>query len=224
MASAKVHGELGPGGIPLSARRESLRGGSSHNNDLQFASLFQQRESYEEESKNFAFYENIRRRVKYYVFSTWYGMMYKRVLLFASITSVFLYIVETYFDKESNSEAYVLLSAIELVTAIMFGFDWSLSVYLAEHKLDTVLGFNAMIDLVTVLAVLFSNFIFTVKVDYPAISSVKDVFIYALYCCQTIRILRIIRLHKEFEAIEDKVNRFLAQITLAFVTMLLFGK
>ena len=86
----------------LSARRESLKVISQ--NDVNIAKLLQESAKVEaEETKKFAFYENIRLRVKYYLQSTWYGALYKRVLLVFSIASVFLYILETYFEKESNT-------------------------------------------------------------------------------------------------------------------------
>jgi hypothetical protein len=216
----KIHGEVSPSLHTPSIRRESFSLKTHH--DLN--KLIPQSNESQEATKNFAFYENIRLRIKYLVYSTWYGMVYKRILLAVSITSVFLYIMETYYDEKSNPDAFFFLNIIELSTAILFGFDWSLSVYLADQKIETILGFNAMVDSVTVLVVMSSNFIFTENVAYPDITTTKDVFIYILYCLQTVRILRITRLIKELEVIDDLVNRFLSQITLAFITMLLFGK
>lgn len=222
-----MHGEHGSPQhhmLSTSLRRESMKGGTL--NEINFNHFLQNVVSAEDQGASVTFtllYERIRLQVKFIVQSTWYGMLYKRAMLAASVTSVLLYILETYFDKESNPDVYILLSTIDVATALLFAIDWSLSIFLADQKMETMLGFNAMIDLVIVLTVLLSNFLFTEKISYQMISTGTDLFIYLLYCCQTSRILRIIRLHKEFEAIDDKVNRFLAQLTLAFVTMLLFG-
>lgn len=74
------------------------------------------------------------------------------------------------------------------------------------------------------IATVFADFVFKTRISYSSISSVVDVINYIVYLFQTVRILRVLRVHKHLDVIEDKVSRFLYQLALSFIVMLLFGK
>lgn len=86
------------------------------------------------------------------------------------------------------------------------------------------ISFFALVDLFTVMATIIADFVFTTRISYSSISSFVDVLNYFVYLFQTVRILRVLRVHKHLDVIEDKVSRFLYQLALSFIVMLLFGK
>ena len=50
-----------------------------------------------------------------------------------------------------------MVSGIELVTAITFGFDLGLNIYIAEHKMETILGYEY--DIYNILNTIFFIFL-----------------------------------------------------------------
>lgn len=61
-------------------------------------------------------------------------------------------------------------------------------------------------------------------VNIHDVANMRDVVYYALCGMSTTRILRILRVRKRILKIEDEVDRFLGNICLYIVVMLLFSK
>ncbi len=87
------------------------------------------------------------------------------------------------------------------------------------------ISLQANVDLFTVISVLGTNFYFTEEVAVDQIETLGDFVAFSLYLVNTVRILRILRVQKDvLETIEDPVDRFLRQMVLSLVTMILFGR
>ena len=69
-----------------------------------------------------------------------------------------------------------------------------------------------------------THFIWKSTAPFNEIQTAYEGFSYFLNFVNTVRILRILRIHKQLEVIEDAVQRFLGQLILSVITMLLFGK
>ena len=80
-----------------------------------------------------------------------------------------------------------------------------------------------MVDIITVIPTFVSEFAFPQRVSYDAIESPTDIANYINNGFHTVRILRMLRVYKHLTGIEDPVRRFLYQLALTFITMLLFG-
>lgn len=55
------------------------------------------------------------------------------------------------------------------------------------------------------------------------IENATDIVNYILHGAYTLRILRVLRVHKTLNLIEDEVHRYLWQLGLSVITMILFG-
>ena len=80
-----------------------------------------------------------------------------------------------------------------------------------------------MVDFTTVIPIWLTFFIFRKRVKYHEIHNFYDLLDYALHAAYTLRILRALRIHRKLIHIEDEVHRFLSQMILSLVTMMLFG-
>ena len=65
-----------------------------------------------------------------------FGRQYENVLIFISLISCFEYIYETYLHMsvQEDRDNLRMLKMIELAFACVFGLDWCLSLFLAEHR------------------------------------------------------------------------------------------
>ena len=78
-------------------------------------------------------------------------------------------------------------------------------------------------DIATVIPTFLARYVFKEKVDYNQITNFVDFLNFCSYFFQTIRILRVLRVHRHLEIVEDNVQRFLGQLAISFITMLLYG-
>ena len=101
----------------------------------------------------FSRYKN---RVKKFLTLSWFGKLYENVLLVCSVLSCIECIYQTY---KLNDEHLTLSTddrTIQLVFAIIFGFDWTLSFLLEDHKLVYLTNFYSMVDLLSVIPILLT--------------------------------------------------------------------
>ena len=68
---------------------------------------------------------------------TKFGKYYENAVIFLSLVSCLEYIYETYLHKDQPSDQSQLraLKIVEVVFASVFGTDWCLSLFLAEHRI-----------------------------------------------------------------------------------------
>lgn len=80
-----------------------------------------------------------------------------------------------------------------------------------------------MVDIFTVLPIYITYQIYPEPVEYPDIATVSDAVNYFLYGAYTLRILRALRVYRKLNFLEDEVQRFLGQMAVSIITMILFG-
>ena len=80
--------------------------------------------------------EDFRQQLKKIFIHSTFGGYYENAMLFISVISCIEYIYQTYLHPSIPADKNQLdnLKTIELIFACFFGFDWSLSLYLAEHR------------------------------------------------------------------------------------------
>jgi hypothetical protein len=83
------------------------------------------------------FIESVRLQTKKILTHSRFGRIYENFLLFLSVVSCLEYIYQTYLHPSVPSDKKLLhdLNILELYFASMFGFDWLLNCFLAEHRL-----------------------------------------------------------------------------------------
>ena len=112
------------------------------------------------------------------------------------------------------------MNYFEFILSLIFFFDFSLSLFLADHKLEFFSSFYSMIDLFTCIPILF---IYNNKCPkFDEINTFYDGFIYLMYMLNVTRILRALRVRKYLFTIEDEVQRHLGEMCLIFIVMILF--
>lgn len=81
--------------------------------------------------------EERRLHLKKFMNHSKFGKYYENIIILLSIVSCFEYIYETYLTKSNPGDAaqLVILKIAELVFATIFGLDWALNVFLAEHRI-----------------------------------------------------------------------------------------
>lgn len=88
--------------------------------------------------------EKIRVRTKKFMTATVYGKFYSNVLLLLSVLSSLQYIYQTYLKSHSSStkdsipSQLFFFDLVEKALAGLFSFDWTLSFFVADHKLAHV--------------------------------------------------------------------------------------
>ena len=81
--------------------------------------------------------DQLRQRLKKFMAQSLLGNYYDNALLILSVGSCFEYIYQTYLDPSAAADEELLykLNIVELVFASLFGFDWLLNCFLAEHRI-----------------------------------------------------------------------------------------
>lgn len=155
-------------------------------------------------------------RVKKFLTLSWFGQLYENTLLLCSVLSCIECIYQTYrLDDEHFSDRIV-----QLAFAIILGFDWTLSFLLADHKLLFLTNFYSMVDIFSVIPILLIY-----NQDMPNVDRIYtlyEAFVYTLFACDSIRILRVLRIRKKLANIDDAVTRCLAEMLLSILSMILF--
>lgn len=153
------------------------------------------------------------------------GIAYTRILVILSVLSAAELVVQSYFVYKSNLTAYesYLLNDImrlELSLSIIFFFDWILSFFLADHKIMFVKSFYSMVDLFTCIPIIFT--LHNSCPPYDTINTFYDIFLYFMYACNALRMLRCLRIRSYLLLIENEVLRQLGEMMLIFIVMVLF--
>lgn len=84
--------------------------------------------------------EDLRIGLKKYLTSSATGKYYENYILFVSVFSMFEFIYATYIDEtvESDRREKYYLDLITIGFAVLFGCDWLLNYFLADHKMKFV--------------------------------------------------------------------------------------
>mmetsp|Transcript_23872 Transcript_23872/g.35024 ORF Transcript_23872/g.35024 Transcript_23872/m.35024 type:complete len:1148 (-) Transcript_23872:179-3622(-) len=219
--SPQVTSSKAPAPSPLQ-RRMSFAKGSKSFDSSSFAHLIEKTASNDPEKTPMM--EVIRLKVKKWLAASFFGRIYVYILLILSVLSCAQYIYQTYLNENDpqDKELLNIFALLELFLAALFAFDWCLHLFLADHRWDHFFSFFAMVDFTTVIPIWLTYYVFTNPVEYHDIHNVDDAINYALRGAYTLRILRALRVHRLLVHIEDEVERFLSQMLLSVVTMILF--
>lgn len=104
---------------------------------------------YDDKSKNSV--EILRLKLKDFLHNNFFGGVYQMILLVLSVISVFQYIYGTYLDTYTSqriNEVQSIMQNIELVFAGIFGFDWCLNLFLADHRRSFLTRFVMIFSLI----------------------------------------------------------------------------
>lgn len=91
-----------------------------------------------EDDKHNSALEHLRIKIKTFLVYSFYGKVYDWCLLVLSVGSCFLYINETYADAYTSAKTDVILEGYEISTAALFSFDFMVSLFVADNRLDFV--------------------------------------------------------------------------------------
>jgi hypothetical protein len=168
--------------------------------------------------------ELIRLNIKHYRDHTVLGHLYTQLMVLINVLSCFQYIYLTYTSIDTNNKAdlYYAVFYLELCAACLFVFDFVLSILSADNLLYFFGTFHCWVDLMTFIPV-FATYNVTCP-SFNEIGSPKACVYFVVCGLTTTRILRSLRFHKYFLAIEDEVQRYLADMGLKIVVMILFSK
>jgi hypothetical protein len=168
--------------------------------------------------------ELLRSGILYYRDRTLIGQLYIQLMLLINVLSCFQYIYLTYttIDTNTSADLYYAFFYLELVVACLFVFDFILSLFSADNFLLFFTTFQCWVDIMTFIPV-FTTYNIACP-DFYHIGSAKACVYFVLCGMTTTRILRSLRFQKYFLAIEDEVQRYLADMGLKIVVMILFSK
>lgn len=168
--------------------------------------------------------ESIRMGIRYYRDHTFIGHLYTQMMILVNTVSCFQYIYLTYttVDDNSASALYYTFFYVEFSVGCLFLFDFFLSMLSEDSFLNFFCSFYCAVDLMTFIPV-FATYN-TVCPRFHEIGSTMAVVNFLLCAMTTTRILRSLRFRKHFLAIDDEVQRFLADICLKIAVMILFSK
>jgi hypothetical protein len=208
-------------------RRGMSREDSSMSNvfdNTSFSSLIDKTSSKNSDAEQIPWIEVVRIRLKKFVVASFFGQLYVNTLLMLSVLSCFQYIYQTYLEVGNPEDDKILsfFGILELFLAGLFAFDWCLWLFLADHRVEQLLSFFALIDFTTVIPIWITYFVFPTACGYNDIHTFGDAMNYLLNGAYTLRILRALRVHRKLVFIEDEVRRFLSQMALSVLTMILF--
>jgi hypothetical protein len=84
-------------------------------------------------------------------------------------------------------------------------------------------SFFALIDMTTVIPIWLSYFLIDEPIDYQDINTPYEAFNFCIGGAHTLRILRALRVLRSLTRIENEVNRFVCELSVSVLTMILFG-
>ena len=83
--------------------------------------------------------ERFRLKIKKFISNSIWGHFYQNSLLVLSIFSCLQFIYQSYLKTSSQSSSLLyIFDLIEKILACLFGWDWCLQIFLADHKLSHV--------------------------------------------------------------------------------------
>lgn len=166
--------------------------------------------------------EKIRMMVKKIFVTSRFGTVYDAALLILSFLSCIQLIYQTYLDAEDESDMKIRESfeILEMVLAVLFGFDWLLSLFLADVKSEFFMSFFSMVDLLTVIPVWFTS---REELQYyhPGMTS-WEMYIYSLNALATFRVCRVFRVRRFLDKVENEVEKMVGEILLTLFVGLVF--
>jgi hypothetical protein len=213
---SNVESELGLGVAPLISTKSSLGEDTKDSIALE-----------EEEKRDSGLsFDVVRIRAKKLFVNSRFGHVYEFLLLVLSFLSVGQYIYQTrYYNTtiEKGSEAArveELLQLIEMCLAGLFGFDWLLSLFLAEVSSEFLFSAYSIIDLFTVIPIWFTY-------DTPILSlnevhTTQQGVTYVMYLLSTTRVCRLFRCRRYLASVENDVNRVLLDILVTITVMIVW--
>ena len=100
---------------------------------FKFSAALEQASAKQEEAMSL---EEWRLYIKKFFNHSKFGKYYENALILLSLISCFEYIYKTYLDRSDPHEGAQIdsLEVLELIFAGIFGFDWCLNMFLAEHR------------------------------------------------------------------------------------------
>jgi hypothetical protein len=115
-----------------------------------------------EESYNF---EDFRISVKKFFTQSEFGRYYENFLIFLSVVSSLEFIYSTYLHRSIEADRKIIekLEIVELMYAIIFGSDWALGLFLAEHR---VIYLTRYLSLSLIFNLLVSFKTLVIKINY----------------------------------------------------------
>ena len=167
--------------------------------------------------------ELLRLRIKTLLLTTIFGKAYSNVLMVLSICSALQYIIQSYYDERNDSDQKTLyyFYQVEVFVAVAFFLDWCLMYFIADHRAEFLKSFYSMIDIATIIPTAFT---YGTICPYPTeLVTPHDTLVYIMNAASTMRVLRILRIQRYFGGLEDPVKKFLAEMILALVCVLVFG-
>lgn len=141
-------------------------------------------------------------------------------MLISSLVSAMEFMYSTYLNPDHDSLTIYRLNIWEKIISVMFGFDWCVSLFIADHKVQFLTSFFSMIDILTVIPIWVTS-----NVECPAFADARGpklLTIYVVCGMVTTRILRALRIHKWLAYIEDPVHRNVGDIALIIISLILY--
>ncbi len=77
--------------------------------------------------------ETMRLDLKKALASSWWGHLYENIVMIISVLSTLEFIYQTYLYGDQEKSQYTVAKVMELSFAFLFGADWLLSFFLADH-------------------------------------------------------------------------------------------
>jgi voltage-gated potassium channel len=145
-------------------------------------------------------------RLKKYLATSFAGLGLEVINVFLSLISCGMYVVETYPGQGSNELAEILLS-------MFFLFDYVLRVYLADNRVQTVLSPVMVIDMLTILPVLFSG---------PGLGFDRSTVGF-MGVFRMMKVLRLLRLQRVMAYFDDVLMSQIFKLVLTIVFIIFFA-
>jgi hypothetical protein len=148
--------------------------------------------------------EIFRIKVRKFLTQSFVGEIYNVILLFFSVFSMFEHIWQSYLTYEDNNELLNQLNYVEYALASLFGLDWLLNLFVADHRLVFCKSFFSMVDIFTVIPVFATHGKKLSRVH--DVHTASDLFFYVMFLMSNTRILRALRVRRYIIHIQDNVK------------------
>lgn len=160
--------------------------------------------------------------VKRALYMTRLGQLYQHFIVVLSCVMCLEVVFKTYLAHDDDGFFVQMSFFWEIFSSVLFTFDWALHLYTSDHRMIHLFSFLSIVDLATVVPVWAVLVLQRPPVNYEAINSIGDGFVYLLYGATNLVSLRILRLFPYVNMVEDEVHRLFAKLALSTVAMILF--
>jgi hypothetical protein len=177
--------------------------------------------------------ELVRIKIKKFLSSHIIGQLYSEMLLYFSIFSTLQFVHSTYVDITVVTDTTRVLNIIEMALAALFGFDWLLSFFIADHKLEFVTRYYSTCDVDYTFSYLLVDLLTIIpiwatlnmdQIEFNKVFTFSQGLTYLLYGLSTTRVLRALRIHRKLSQLTDEVQRSLGEMIVTVLVLLLFSK